>query len=71
MLLYSRPFGDQRDTWARRKRSAEPTSPATRLPWSVRAYTFDRLNAALGVLTLRAAAEIKRRRNTDPTNDIP
>jgi hypothetical protein len=64
LFLYSKPFGDQRRTWARRKRSAEPTSRASRIPWSVRKYAFERLNSVLGVLALRAAAEIRQRQET-------
>jgi hypothetical protein len=61
LYLLPRPFGPE--PWARRKREQQPSPTSKRPSWGVRAYTFDRLNGALGVLALRAAAEIRRRQS--------
>lgn len=48
--------------WARRRRDhSQPAPPAIRIRWKVREYAHRRVSAAIGLLVLRAADEIKRR----------
>jgi hypothetical protein len=71
LYLYRMPFGSLGNAWAPRK--PEPQAP-DRIPYrvrfSVRVFTHDRVNAALGRLAIKAANEIRRREAAED-NDAP
>lgn len=61
LLLYPAPIAAPR--WAQGNTDDDDSAPSSAVKFnpSVRKYTFERVNAALGVLALRAAEEINRR----------
>jgi hypothetical protein len=61
LFLQPMPYGAERSSWARRKRLPQITRHRAPLRFGTRAYAHARINKALGVLALKAAAEIKRR----------
>lgn len=59
LFLYPMPFGPE--GWARRKREAQQPREVSRLRWKVRAYTYEHVNRALGLLAMKAADAIRQR----------
>lgn len=63
MFLAALPFKSA--GYARRKREHDPAPEPIRIPFRVRVYAYNRVNAAIGILAIRAAATIKRRLASD------
>lgn len=59
LFLLTTPFGKQ--GWSRRKRELQAPREITRVTFGVREYAHQRINAALGLLALRASAAIQQR----------
>lgn len=61
LYLLPKPFGDQKGQWVRRKLVEQPAIVSSRLSLATRSFTYERVNAALGMLALKASEEILRR----------
>jgi len=61
VFLMPLPFGDQRGSWAKRKRVPQESTKNTRMYLAAYEAAFARINAALGLVALKAAEAIRAR----------
>src|SRR5262249_1946858 len=66
LILHWHPLGVAKSSWAKRQRAKQRPLESGRSPRPrVRLFTFHRWNAALGLLALKCANEINKRRRDD------